>query len=63
MCQSHLLKIENDIPIHYFPTIKDDFLFLSSEINTLFSNMNHNSKNETDAKVTILSIAVFVSLM
>ena len=38
MCKSHLLRIDNGIPIPYFPTIQDDFL--SSQIKTLFSNMN-----------------------
>ena len=38
MCKSHLLRIDNGIPIPYFPTIRDDFL--SSQIKTLFSNMN-----------------------
>ena len=48
MCKSHLLRIDdNDIPVPYFPTIQDDLL--SSQIKSLFSNMNHHLTVKTDA--------------
>lgn len=51
MCKSHLLRIDNGIPIPYFPTMQDDFL--SSQIQTLFSNMNSHETVKTDANSVI----------
>lgn len=51
MCKSHLLRIENGIPIPYFPTIHDGFL--SSQVKLLFTNMNRLLIVKTDANSVI----------
>ena len=50
MCTSHLLTINDGLPVPYFPINGD---FLSSKVSTLFSSMNRNMIVKTEANCVI----------